>query len=88
LDADVVIPGFRRSNKPVEALLNKYIPSVTIIGSVILGVIAGVSDILGVFGSGIGVLLTVDILINYYNQLVRERVEDVMPRLGAWLGRK
>ena len=88
LDADVVIPGFRRSNKPVEALLNRYIPSVTIIGSVILGIIAGVSDILGVFGSGIGVLLTVDILINYYNQLVRERVEEVMPRLGAWLGRK
>jgi len=87
LDADVVIPGFRRSNKPVEMLLNKYIPYVTILGSVILGLIAGVSDILGVFGSGIGVLLTVDILINYYNQLVREKVEVVMPRLGAWLGR-
>jgi len=87
LDADVVIPGFRRSNKPVEALLNKYIPSVTILGSLILGLIAGVSDILGVFGSGIGILLTVDILINYYNQLVREKVELVMPRLGAWLGR-
>jgi len=87
LDADVVIPGFRRSNKPVEMLLNKYIPSVTILGSMILGLIAGVSDILGVFGSGIGVLLTVDILINYYNQLVREKVEVVMPRLGAWLGR-
>ena len=87
LDADVVIPGFRRSNKPVEMLLNKYIPSVTILGSVILGLIAGVSDILGVFGSGIGLLLTVDILINYYNQLVREKVEVVMPRLGAWLGR-
>jgi len=87
LDADVVIPGFRRSNKPVEMLLNKYIPSVTILGSVILGLIVGVSDILGVFGSGIGVLLTVDILINYYNQLVREKVEVVMPRLGAWLGR-
>ena len=87
LDADVVIPGFRRSNKPVEMLLDKYIPSVTILGSVILGLIAGVSDILGVFGSGIGILLTVDILINYYNQLVREKVEVVMPRLGAWLGR-
>ena len=87
LDADVVIPGFRRSNAPVEMLMNKYIPSVTILGSVILGLIAGVSDILGVFGSGIGILLTVDILINYYNQLVREKVEVVMPRLGAWLGR-
>ena len=88
LDADVQIPGFRRSNKPVEALLNKYIPSVTIIGSCILGLLAGVSDVLGVFGSGIGVLLMVDIMINYYTQLVREQVEVVMPRLGAILGRK
>jgi len=88
LDADVQIPGFRRSNKPVEALLNKYIPSVTIIGSIILGLLAGVSDVLGVFGSGIGILLMVDILINYYTQLVREQVEVVMPRLGALLGRK
>ena len=88
LDADVQVPGFRRSNKPIEALLNKYIPSVTIVGSVILGVLAGVSDVLGVFGTGIGVLLMVDILINYYTQLVRERVEVVMPRLGALLGRK
>ena len=88
LDADVQIPGFRRSNAPVEALLNKYIPSVTIIGSAILGLLAGVSDVLGVFGSGIVILLMVDILINYYTQLVREQVEVVMPRLGALLGRK
>ncbi len=88
LDADVQIPGFRRSNQPIEVLLNKYIPSVTLIGSMILGALAGISDVLGVFGTGIGILLMVDILINYYNQLVREQVEIVMPRLGALLGRK
>jgi preprotein translocase subunit SecY len=88
LDADVQVPGFRRSNEPIEALLEKYIPSVTILGSAILGLLAGVSDVLGVFGSGIGILLMVDILINYYNQLIKEQVEVVMPRLGALLGRK
>jgi len=88
LDADVQVPGFRRSNQPVENLLQKYIPSVTIIGSMILGVLAGASDVLGVFGSGIGMLLMVDILINYYNLLIKEQVETVMPRLGALLGRK
>ena len=87
LDADVQVPGFRRSNQPIEVLLNRYIPSVTLIGSAILGLLAGVSDVLGVFGSGIGILLMVDILINYYNQLVKEQVEVVMPRLGALLGR-
>ena len=88
LDADVQIPGFRRSNQPVENLLQKYIPSVTMLGSVILGLLAGISDVLGVFGGGTGNLLMVDILINYYNLLVREQVETVMPKLGALLGRK
>ena len=87
LDADVQVPGFRRSNQPIESLLERYIPSVTIIGSLILGLLPGVSDVLGVFGSGIGILLMVDIMINYYNQLVKEQVEVVMPRLGALLGR-
>ena len=88
LDADVQVPGFRRSNQPVENLLQKYIPSVTIIGSMVLGILAGASDVLGVFGSGIGMLLMVDILINYYNLLIKEQVETVMPKLGALLGRK
>ncbi|MBI5698290.1 MAG: preprotein translocase subunit SecY [Thaumarchaeota archaeon] len=88
LDADVQIPGFRKSNQPVEALLNRYIPSVTIIGSAILGALAGTADVLGVVGGGTGILLMVDILINYYQQLIREQVEVVMPRLGALLGRK
>jgi len=87
LDADVQVPGFRRSNQPIESLLERYIPSVTLIGSIILGLLAGVSDVLGVFGTGIGILLMVDILINYYNQLIKEQVEIVMPRLGALLGR-
>jgi preprotein translocase SecY subunit len=46
LDADVQVPGFRRSNQPIEVLLNRYIPSVTLIGSGILGLIAGISDVL------------------------------------------
>jgi preprotein translocase subunit SecY len=51
LDADVQVPGFRRSKEPVENVLQKYIPSVTILGGLILGVLAGASDVLGVFGS-------------------------------------
>src|SRR5918992_1576220 len=88
LDADVQVPGFRRSEGSVEALLNKYIPSVTIAGGIIIGLVASISDVLTVFGSGIGILLMVDILVNYYNLLVREQVDIHMPKLAALLGRK
>ncbi|HJT49543.1 MAG TPA: preprotein translocase subunit SecY [Nitrososphaeraceae archaeon] len=88
LDADVQVPGFRRSEGSVEVLLNKYIPSVTIVGGVIIGLLASASDVLNVFGSGIGILLMVDILVNYYNLLIKEQVDTHMPKLASILGRK
>ncbi len=88
IDADVQIPGFRRAETSIESLLQKYIPSVTFLGALFLGLLASVSDILGVFGTGVGLLLMIDILINYHNLLLREQVETYMPRLGALLGRK
>src|SRR5919199_1353696 len=88
LDADVQVPGFRRSEGSVEVLLNKYIPSVTIVGGIIIGLLASASDVLNVFGSGIGILLMVDILVNYYNLLIKEQVDTHMPKLASILGRK
>jgi preprotein translocase subunit SecY len=88
LDADVQVPGFRRAEGSVEVLLNKYIPSVTILGGIIIGLLASTSDVLNVFGTGIGILLMVDILVNYYNLLIREQVDTHMHKLAALLGRK
>jgi len=87
LDADEQVPGFRRSESSVESLLNRYIPSVTIIGAIIIGLLASVSDVFNVLGTGIGLLLMVDILVNYYNLLVREQVDVHMPKLASLLGR-
>jgi protein transport protein SEC61 subunit alpha len=87
LDADVQVPGFRRNESSVESLLNRYIPSVTIVGGIIIGLLASVSNVFNVFGSGIGMLLMVDILVNYYNLLVREQVDVHMPKLATLLGR-
>jgi len=49
--------------------------------------LASVSNVFNVFGSGIGMLLMVDILVNYYNLLVREQVDVHMPKLATLLGR-
>jgi preprotein translocase SecY subunit len=88
LDADVQVPGFRRSEGSVEGLLNRYIPALTIISGVIIGLLASLSDMLGVFGTGTGVLLMVNIMVSYYQTLVKEQVDTYMPKLAAILGRK
>ena len=88
LDADVQVPGFRRSEGSVETLLNRYIPSLTLLSGMIIGLLAGVSDVLNVFGTGTGILLLVNIMVSYYQTLVKEQVDTYMPNLAALLGRK
>ncbi len=86
MDADVQVPGFRRSGLSIEQVLNRYIPALTIIGGVLIGLIAGVSDLFGVFGTGIGILLMVDIVLQYYQMLLKEQVEELSPGLAGLLG--
>jgi protein transport protein SEC61 subunit alpha len=88
LDADVQVPGFRRSEGSVENLLNRYIPALTLLSGIIIGLLAGVSDVLGVLGTGTGILLMVNIMVSYYQTLVKEQVDTHMPSLAALLGRK
>jgi preprotein translocase SecY subunit len=86
MDADVQVPGFRRTGLSIEQVLNRYIPTLTIIGGILIGLIAGVSDLFGVFGSGIGILLMVDIILQYYQMLLKEQVEEISPALAGLLG--
>jgi len=87
LDAQVQVPGFRSTTSTVKVVLQKYIPAVTVLGGIIVGLLAGVSNILGVFGSGIGLLLMIDIILQYYQMLLKEQVESLMPRLGGLIAR-
>ena len=52
-----------------------------------MGLLASVSDILGVFGGGTGILLMVSIFINYYQLLMKEKLESMMPGLASFLGK-
>ncbi len=86
VDSGMQIPGFRRSGKPIEQVLKRYIPTVTILGGAIVGLIASLADFFGVFGSGMGVLLSVGILYQYYQLLVQERVSEMYPALRRFFG--
>ncbi len=86
MDSGMEIPGYRRSGKPIELILKRYIPVVTVLGGVIVGLIAGVSDFLGAFGSGTGILLSVGIIYQYYELLMRERAAEMFPAFRRILG--
>jgi preprotein translocase SecY subunit len=85
LSSGMQIPGFRRSRRPIENLLNRYIPTITVISGFIVGALAALSEFFGVFGSGMGALLCVSILYQYYQTMVQEQVEDIYPFLRGAL---
>ena len=87
LGADVQVRGFRRSGASVQAILSRYIPVITILGGAFIGILASVSDILGTFGSGIGLLLMTSITLQYYQTLMKEQLETQAPALASLLGK-
>jgi len=86
VDSGMQIPGFRRSERPVELILRRFIPTVTVLGGLTVGLLAVVADFLGAFGTGTGILLTVGIIYQYYQELIRERVTEMYPGVERLLG--
>jgi preprotein translocase subunit SecY len=86
LDSGMQIEGFRRSEMPIRQMLERYIPTVTILGAIIIGLIAAGADFLGAFGSGTGILLTVGIIEQYYQILVKEKITEMYPAARGILG--
>jgi preprotein translocase SecY subunit len=87
ISSGMQIPGFRRAERPIRDVLDRYIPTVTVLGGATVGVIAAVADFVNTFGTGIGILLTTGIIWQYYQLLARERIEEMYPGLSKLIGR-
>ena len=86
IDSGMHIPGFRRSYKSVQRLLDRYIPTLASLGGLTVGGIAAFADLLNVFGSGMGALLAVGILYQLYQQMAQEQVMEMYPVLRRLIG--
>ena len=86
VDSGMQISGFRRSVGPIQTVLERYIPTVTILGALTVGFVASFSDFFGVFGTGMGILLTVGIMQQLYQQMAKEQMMDMFPLMGRLFG--
>ena len=80
------IPGYRRDPRIVESVLNRYIPPLSVLGGLTVGLLAALGDSLGTIGTGTGILLTVMIVYNYYEELSNQPLEDAHPFIRKLLG--
>ncbi len=80
------IPGVRRNPKILERMLAKYITPLTILSSIIAAIIAITADLLGAYGTGMGILLAIGIVQQYYMMIAYERTLEAYPLLKRLIG--
>ena len=81
----LLIPGFRQDPRVTEKILDRYIPVITILGSLAVGLLALFADVTGALGTGTGILLTVGILYKFYEDLAQQQIFDMYPALNKIL---
>jgi preprotein translocase subunit SecY len=86
INAGLEIPGMRKNPRALASYLARYIYPLTAFSSLVVAIIALVGDLFGSFGTGVGILLAVGILYNYYQILVYEQAIEAYPLLRRLVG--
>ncbi|MHA1341784.1 MAG: preprotein translocase subunit SecY [Promethearchaeota archaeon] len=86
VDSKMQISGFRKSAKVIEKILKRYIPTLTILNGMIIGLLSFGADFLGSLGTGTGLLLMVGIMQNYAESISKEAAAEQYPALRNFLG--
>ena len=84
------IPGYRRNPQVLEKYLDRYIPRVTIIGGVFIGLLSVAANLFGVIGSvsGTGLLLTVSITYRLYEEIASQQIMEMYPFMRTFFGKE
>jgi len=86
MSSGLQIPGFRRDERVLERLLNRYIWPLTIMGGLAVGFLAGFADITGTLSSGTGILLAVMIVYKLYEEISKQHMMDMNPMMRRFMG--
>jgi len=86
VEAKLRIPGFRPNLRIIAKYLEKYIFALTITSGILSGLIAALGDLLQVFSGGIGLMLLIEIALQYYAIAVQEHVFELFPGLRRFVG--
>ncbi|MBS3135203.1 preprotein translocase subunit SecY [Candidatus Woesearchaeota archaeon] len=86
MSSGLQIPGFRRDERVLEQILNRYIMPLTVMGGLSVGILAALADLTGALSRGTGILLTVMIIYNFYERIAQQHMVDMYPGLRKMMG--
>jgi len=88
LASKLSIPGIRRTKSKMTEFLKPYVNTAAALSGFLIGIVAGVADILGAYATGSGILLAVSILKSLYEEIGTKYAEEMSPLLRKFfLGR-
>jgi len=84
------IPGYRRNAQVLEKYLDRYIPRITVIGGVFIGLLSVVANLFGVIGAvgGTGLLLAVSITYRLYEEVASQQIMEMYPFMRSFFGKE
>jgi preprotein translocase subunit SecY len=85
LGSGLQIPGFRRDQRVLEIILDRYIFPLTVMGGATVGLLAAAADLLGALVQGTSLLLSVMIIYRMYEDIARQHMMDMHPALRKFM---
>ena len=73
------IPGFRRDPRILTKVLDRYIPYLTDLGAIAVGILAASADFTNALSRGTGILLAVMIIYRLYETIMQQYAMDMNP---------
>lgn len=86
LDSGMQVPGFRSSERIIERILKRYIPTLIILNGIIIAVLSFFADTLGALTSGTGLLIAIGIIHQYAESISKEVAASQYPGMRSMLG--
>ncbi len=81
ISSGMQIPGFRKDERVLEAILARYIMPLTVMGGLVIGALAALTDSFGAMTSGTAILLAVMIMYQLYQNVAHQHALDMHPVL-------
>jgi len=86
LHSGLSIPGFRKDERILESILNRYVTPLTIMSGAAIGLLASLADLMGALVGGTAILLAVMIIYQLYQNIAQQHAVDMNPALRGMFG--
>lgn len=85
ISSGLQIPGFRKDERVLEAILGRYIMPLTVMGGLAIGALAAMTDTLGALTSGTAILLAVMVAYQFYQNIAQQHAVDMHPAMRKFM---